>query len=400
MRAIRPTREYRTPSARRAVTLGAAVTVISVLPAFLVAALAVQITADLAFGTVGLGIAVGVHRISGAATAPYLGRLADRLGATRSIRLAALTAIASTLGIALTATRWAILAIWLAVAGVASALGQPAANRLLSNFVPPSQLGTAFGLKQSAPPVAAMLAGVSVPLLGVTVGWRWAFAVAAVLALAVVLLVGPLPPARPRPVPTPPSGGGDQLGNRRPLIRLTAAFAFATLSSSTATAFYVDSAVRAGTAVAFAGTILAVASAAAVAVRILAGVVSDRLTTGHLRLCGALVLVGAGGLFLLALGGRATMAAGVVIALAGTWGFSGIFWYALVRAHPETPGQVTGIVFPGALVGGTAGPVLFGWAAAHVGYPVAWGVTSLLALVAAGLMNASLRGLGRPSTKD
>jgi hypothetical protein len=33
---------------------------------------------------------------------------------------------------------------------------------------------------------------------------------------------------------------------------------------------------------------------------------------------------------------------GVVLALAGTWGFHGVFWFSIVRAYPATPGRVTG----------------------------------------------------------
>lgn len=43
--------------------------------------------------------------------------------------------------------------------------------------------GFAFGVKQSAVPLTAMLAGLAVPVFAVTVGWRWAFGAAAALGL-------------------------------------------------------------------------------------------------------------------------------------------------------------------------------------------------------------------------
>lgn len=375
--------------------LGAAVTVVSMLPMFLVSALAVQLTDELAFGTVGLGAAVAVNRLGAAGTAPLLGRLSDRLGARRSIRIAGTIAGVCALGIAITASSWIILAVWLVLTGSANALAQPAANRLLSTRVPLARLGTAFGFKQSAPPIAAMLAGLSVPLLAVTLGWRWSFIAASVMSILVVVAVGrPSESAGRRAMR---SRAKTRLEGRHHLRLLAVAFAFANLTSAATTTFYVDAAVRAGTTSTFAGTMLAVASGAAVTVRLVSGVISDRLVTGHLRLCSALIGGGAVGLALLALGGQAVMAVGVTIALAGTWGFNGVFWYALVRAYPDTPGRITGVVFPGGLIGGTVGPTMFGVIADRASYPLAWGVTGTLAVIAAMLMAASDRGLP-PST--
>ncbi len=370
--------------------IGAAATVVTLLPMFLTGALAVQLTEELAFGAVGLGVAVALHRAGAAATAPFLGRLSDHLGAARSIRIASVAAVVSSLGIAV-APGWAALAGWLTVAGASNALAQPAANRLLSNLVPLGRLGTAFGLKQSAPPIAALLAGVSVPLIGVTVGWRWAYVLVAVASLAVIFTTRP-PPSRAAPRR---SGRGTMppLTGRRQLLVVTIAYAFGNLSNSAATTFYVDSAVRAGSSPAFAGTMLAIASLTAVGVRIVSGVVSDRMVSGHLRLCAVLLLAGATGCVGLAHPATWTTTAGIVVALAGTWGFQGVFWYALVRLYPDSPGRLTGAVFPGGLIGGTLGPSLFGLIADTQGRAPAWVAIGLVAVIAGVLMFAGARGL-------
>lgn len=379
-------------SPARAIGLGGGVAIVYVLPVFLTGALSVEIMRDLAFGSAGLGLAVGAHRFAGAIMSPYLGRWADRLGATRSIRLTALIAMAASLGIATTATRWAILVAWMTVGGCAQALGTPAANRLLSNVIRPARLGTAFGIKQSAPPTATMLAGLSVPVIALTIGWRWAYVAAALLGVVVIFAAGRPPPVDPR---RRAESAGSRLADRRMILLLAVAFGLGNATSSTVTTFYVDAAVRAGTSADFAGTMLAVASIATIITRVVSGAVSDRLSTGHLRLCAGLLVVGSIGIAMLATGRPAWMAAGALVGLAGTWGFGGVFWFALVRAYPDAPGQASGAIAPGVLGGSTAGPVVFGFIADSAGFAVAWTFIGVVALVAAGAALVCSRKLAR-----
>ncbi|MEX2562335.1 MAG: MFS transporter, partial [Nitriliruptoraceae bacterium] len=143
---------FQAPSPRKAMSLGAAITVVSLLPVFLTSALVVQMTEDLVFGTVGLGALVALNRAFAAATSPWIGRLTDQLGAIRAMRIGGMVAIVCSLGVALATTNWWALAFWVTLAGGANVFAQTAANRLLSNNVPANRLGTAFGMKQSAPP--------------------------------------------------------------------------------------------------------------------------------------------------------------------------------------------------------------------------------------------------------
>jgi predicted MFS family arabinose efflux permease len=369
-------------SPRRAMVVGTVATVTASLPVFFTAAMAVQLRADLEFGTVGIGAAVGTFFGTMALSSMYLGRVADRLGATVSLRTASLGVAAAAFGIAALSRDWLGLATGLVVAGLAAALAQPAANRLLINRVRDARLGTAFGLKQSAPPTASMLAGLAVPAIALTVGWRWAYVVAGVCALLVAVAVGPRPPNAPprvrrsdrvRPAPLP---------HRATLVLLAVSFGLAFAASSVVLAFYVDSAVAAGTAPDRAGLVFAAASLMAVTTRLVAGAACDRYVFAPLRLCAGLLGAGAVGIALLAVGRPATVVPGALLALAGTWGFPGVFWYALVRAYPATPGRITGMMAPAAL-GGVMGPVGFGTAATDLGYPVAWSLASAVALLAA-----------------
>lgn len=352
-----------------ALTLGGAATVVGVLPVFLAGAMAVQLTADLNFGLAGLGAAVAIFRATGALTSVHLGRLADRLGSTWSIRLASSVAAIGSLGIAATATSWATLVAWLIFISSANSLAQPAANRLLIRNVRADKLGSAFGVKQSAPPLASMLAGLSVPLIALTFGWRWAYVAAAALSLVVILAAGRRPSAA---TPVSQDKQRPKLDAGRSIVLLAAAFGLATIASSAIPVFYVDAAAKAGQPVQTAGAILAAASVAAIIVRLTAGILSDRFPSGHLRLCAALLAVGTCGLGLLATSDPSMMAVGVVVGLAGAWGLNGVFWFALVRAHPTTPGAVTGAVAPGGLLGTTIGPIMFGLIADNVTHGAAW----------------------------
>ena len=365
-----------------AALLASAVTVVCVLPTFLVGAMAVQISTELALSTSTLGLAIGISRGSGAGASAPLGRLADRIGTVWSLRLAMVIAALSSLGIFLTVVGVKSLVAWLVVAGSANALGQPAANRLLARVVRPGRLGAAFGVKQSAPPAALMLAGFCVPLVALTAGWRWAFFLGAAAAGLVILAVG----RRPSEAARSPRVSVVERVSRRETAIYTVAFGFGTAASSAATAFYVASAVASGTSPSTAGLILAVASCAAVLARLISGWGCDRMATGHLRMCAYMLGVGCVGYAFLAVGNPNFAAMGIIVALAGSWGFNGVFWFALVRAYSAVPGAITGALAPGGLLGAAVGPIAFGYLAEHATYETAWMVAGVMSAMAAWAM--------------
>lgn len=376
------------PTARRATALGTASTVAYMLPVFLVGALAVDITAELDFRDIGLGGAVGVYYGAMAFASIPLGRAVDRIGALRSMRLSATASGVAALGIAALAGSWLVLAAMLLIGGVAGALGQPSSNRLLSRRVPPDRLATAFGLKQSAPPVASLLAGLSVPAFATLLGWRAAFVAAGATALLVALAVG-----RPeRPVAQISSSRDTtRLRDRPTLLALAIGLGCAFAANSSILGFYVVAAVDAGTPESRAGIFFAAASLAAVASRVVGGLVVDRRGVRPLRFCTVSMVFGAAGSFALSVPMPAVMAAAVMLALVGTWGFNSVFWFAAMSAYPEAPGRVTGVLAPSAL-GGTIGPIVFGAIASAHGYSSAWRMIAWLALAGAGAMQvASVR---------
>ncbi len=420
-------------TAWRAVATGAATTAVYQLPLFLVGALAASMRQELGFGSIGLGVAVGVHWGVFALASPAAGTLADAMGAPRALRAAALTAGIAAAVIGVIARSWIGLVAALIVVGLASALGQPAANRLLSDDVPPARLGLAFGLKQSAPPLASMLAGLSVPVATASLGWRGAFVISAVLAVVLSAtirgasqgrsLAGVVTdrhrrnrPSRPRVRPdrrgptsrTAVSTAPFRLERRGTLVVLGIGFATAFATSTSLLAFLVDSSVAFGMTDSTAGTVLAVASVAAIATRLSAGRLADTRAFDPLIASAVLLLLGASGVSVLALAAVSTdgvggirtatliLGLGATLGLAGTWGFPGLFWFAVVRAYPNAPGRVTGVLAP-AMIGGTVGPVVFGWIVAGPGYSLAWGVGAIASLLAALAMVLGSRRL--PATR-
>lgn len=392
------TGEDRASSPAVVAIIGGASSVVCLLPVFLTGSLATFIQDDLSLSAAGLGIAVALFRAAGAASSPFLGRSADRLGATLSLRIATATAVVASLGIALTAKSTAILIAWLMLAGCSVALVQPAANRLLAAGVSASGLGRAFGIKQSAPPLASMLGGLSVPVIAVTVGWRWSFGVAAGLAALMTILVRPTRRAVDRrsttTVVSPPTDRGT-------VVMLAVAFGLGTSCSSAVTTFFVVAVVGRGTSDVMAGTLLGIAGLLAVATRIVAGILADRFPANHLRGCAYLAGFGALGVGVLSFAGSvALQGVAVMVALVGTWGFNGVFWFALIKAFPEAPGRITGAVAPGALIGSTIGPIAFGLVAEAAGYGLAFRLAAIVALATAVALligNSRIRSLGEPA---
>jgi MFS family permease len=99
-----------------------------------------------------------------------------------------------------------------------------------------------------------------------------------------------------------------------------------------------------------------------------------------------MIALGSIGFALLATGRIGWMLVGSIFAFTFGWGFPGLFWYAIVRQSQARPAQVTGILMPGPMFGGVAGPIAFGWLVERFGYASSWMVVAGWMLVAAALM--------------
>lgn len=371
----------------RAVT-GALTTTIAVsIPVFLVGGLAVQIGDDLGFSPAGLGLAVSAYFGASALASVPAGALAEKFGSTNVSRVAIGLASASLLAIALGArSLWSLVAI-LALGAAANAMGQLASNSSLAEHVPPRRQGLSFGVKQAAIPVCTLLAGASVPVVALTLGWRWAFALAAVLAIGALTLV-------------PRSNGPKRKSRGESGDRATAALIVlgvaATLAAGAANAlgtFLVDSAVERGISPGPAGLTLTLGGAVCALARITGGWQADRFPGRQVGVIAGLLAAGAIGLGLLAVSGTVPLVIGVLMGFGLGWSWPGLMNFAVVRLHPQAPAAATSITQTGVYAGGCLGPLGLGAVATVAGYPTMWTIAAVAMLLAALLMFVGSRML-------
>lgn len=372
--------------------------VLSALPSFLVGSLAVLIREDLDFGQTELGLAVATYFLFSAGAAIPGGHLTERIGARAAMLIGAAATGAAMLGIALVASSWAGLLMWMVLAGAANGLAQPAGNLALARGVARARQGFAFGLKQAAIPAATLVAGAAVPLVGLTLGWRWAFAGAAAGA---VLVAAIMPADR---YVSPRKGKGQRLREGdAPMLGLAVlavAAACAAAAGTSLAAFYVETAVDAGIAPGPAGTLLVLGSTVGIGCRLWLGRLADRREQGHLTVVA--VAIGFGALGFVALAFSAWLPAllfGTVVGFGAGWGWPGLFNFAVVRLNRNAPAAATAVTQTGIYVGGVVGPAAFGAVAGNASFTAAWAMATILNIAGGGFLLAGRRLLrGQAST--
>lgn len=391
--------------------LGVAASVVATLPLLLIGPLSLRMSADLGLSVATLGSAVGIATLIRALSTVVIGPAVDHYGSLPSLRIALLLGGIASAGLALTARTWATLVPWLAVAGLAHAIMMPAVNRLMVSRIPPRRFGLAFGLKMTGPPIAMLIAGLSVPLLVVHIGWR---AMYVLLGAACILLI--------RVVRTPKGGEGRRVilpWSRRRMLpagrrrgagstrRTTFAgrgaralvglgFVAEFVASGSILTFFVGAADEAGIAGDVAATVLAVASVLALTARIVGGLVCDRSGVHPLRLSSVMFAIGSVGVVGIASGRPQLMLTGAVVGLVGTWGFTNMIWIALMRAFPQSPGRATASMAWAILVGGGLGPIVFGASVEAFGYSASWRGVAAIAILGCLSNIAAARALPAP----
>jgi MFS family permease len=324
------------------------------LPVFTLAASSVLIRADLGFGEASLGRAVSFYFLAAALTSIPAGRLAERIGAKAALTCAALGSMAAlSLTAGMVSSYLGLVAV-LAFSGVASALAEPASNLALASNVPAARQGIYFGWKQSAIPLAGILAGVLVPVLSLRAGWRWAFGLSAIVPVIAILL-------------QPASTGDSPQRNTRPranadrqLWLLSATVGLGMAAITAFQTFYVESAVAIGVNAGRAGLLMAMGSGCGVMSRLFFGWYSDRARASPLRTIPRLMTLGGLGYALLAFESEPVLWVGSIVAFVAGWGWTGLFHLSIVRTRPAAPAAASGFTSTGARIGGMVGPALFG----------------------------------------
>ncbi|MES1926060.1 MFS transporter [Salinisphaera sp. T31B1] len=373
-----------------------AVATLTVLPLFMVGALGLQLSEDIGVSVSALGIASAAFFGAGALASSLAGRVAATCGVRTTMRAALVAVIVVLLYLAFGVQSLFGLVVILAIGGIANALAQPSVNLYLAERISRSRQGTAYGIKQSAIPVAGMLAGLTVPAIGLTIGWRWAFALF-IIPPAVLSIYMPnarviVDTAHSRETATQASRS--MLG----LIALAAGLGMA--AGSSLGIFIVPGAVAAGWSPGQAGLVFAATSVIGVLGRLVCGIQADRRCGGHLRAVALMVLVGSFGFVALVLSNPVSFVIGASIAFGFGWGWTGLLIHAVVRLSPAAPAASTGLVQIGSSSGAVVGPLLFGYLVEHGSYSVAWATAGVELLLSSGLfiVAAALTRQLRPIT--
>ena len=364
------------------------------LPGFLTASLAPRIRGDFAFADATLGVTVAIFYAISALSSTPCGRLVDRIGGTRGMRLAAGLVVVCALSVALLAESAPGLVALLVLGGVANGMGGPAVSALLKREVHEGRQGLAFGVQQSGASIGSLMAGLALPLVAIPFGWRWGFVAAAVLAVVSVL---PVPRAGPVPAEVAQTV-------RRGLSSVHAIAVAAALASAAGVgfvSFLVTYSVRSDIGEAEAGLLLGAVSLVATLTRIGLGSLFDRTGREPLVLLAAMLTAAAGAYLLLIGGEPPPIVAGALLAGALGWSWPGGLTLAVVRRRPEAPAWAVGVMMSGLFAGAVAGPLATGLLAEHGSFAAVWSLCAGLAF-SAGLVLLATRRAERqasPSTR-
>lgn len=367
-------------------------TTLGTLPVFLLASQSVLVREELGFGARLFGVAVGTFFAAAAITAVLAGMVADRVGRRVSTIAAGALSATGCLGVGLGAGEWWSLAVLMAVLGMANAACQVTANLAMARSVPPHRRGLGFGVKQSAIPLAIVLAGLAVPSVTAAYGWRPTYLACGCAGLLVVLVGLVRRPA----APAGPEGGAGvvEAPDRPPMPALLVSMVAIALGSAAANSlgsFVASWGYEVGLTPSQAGVLMAVGSALNIAARLLSGGLADRRHGRNLPIVAVQMLVGGLALALLSVDDPTTYVVAAVLAFAIGWSWPGLMLYAVVRIGRDSPATASGVVQAGAFAGGAAGPLLFGLLVEGVGYEASWRLAATVFIGAAALVAVARR---------
>jgi hypothetical protein len=353
-----------------------------------------QIRDDLGFDQMALGIVTSGFFTAQAVVSTPVGRLVAGVSPRRAMQVAAMGSGGTLACVALFTNSWLLVLLCLILGGIANAVSQLASSLFLTHEISFQRQGLAFGLKEASKPAATLLCGIAVPLFGATFGWQWAFAAFALVAFAIGGTVPKI--SRVRPMTESEVLGGTV--HPAPLVLLAAGAGLGSAATAALGVFVVESGVTSGLALSVAGATLATGSVVGIGVRIVFGWVADLRPMDHMRIVAGMLIVGAVGFVLLAVGVSLFFIAGTLLAFGAGWGWLGLFNFAIVSQHPEAPTKALGIVLTGAAGGSAAGPLLFSAILSSTSFGTAWLCASVGTLLAAAFMLAGRWMVVRYST--
>ncbi len=305
------------------------------------------------------------------------GALIGRFGAVRVCQIAVCLAAAG-----LAAGTGAVLPLVFAAAGLIGSgygLVNPASSHILASAAPPRMMSLIFSIKQTGVPLGGALAGVLVPPLVLSLGWRWAAVAVALLCLAVALAVQP---ARAADAATRPGAGTGSVADffaplamvfANPAVLELALVSMIFGSAQLALIAYLVSYLNLelGYGLVAAGLIYSSAHAAGIVGRITWGAVADRWLSPRSMLGLLGVVMALSGMGVASFSTDWPLPA--VILVSALFGASAVGWNGVYlaevarRAPPGRVGAITGGTQFLTFIGALAAPPLFGFVVGLVG---------------------------------
>jgi len=262
---------------------------------FVLAVLASTLIDEFDLSRFELGLIGSLNTAVGAVTAPWTGRLTDRIG-PRSSTIVAQLIVAVGFAIMAMANSVAVLVLSAFVLGIPQGWGNPSTNALIAERVPPGGRGTITGIKQSGVQLGIFLAGATLPAMSDAFGWRGAIWTYAALYAASALLPLRLP-AKVAPFSADAAAAASNQ-NAKPYdmravwLIATYAFLMGTVGGGVARFLALFAEEEVGLSASTAGWVVAVSGLAGMAARVVAGRLAEERYE-PLPLLSALAAVGA-----------------------------------------------------------------------------------------------------------
>lgn len=356
---------------------------------FIVSVLASTFIEEFDLSRFELGLIGSLNTAVGALTAPATGRLTDRIGARLSSVTAQLIAAGGLTMVALSQSVW-MLVIAATILGIPQGWGNPTTNALIAERVEPGRRGTITGIKQSGVTLGVFLAGLTLPAMAETFGWRGAIGtyagIFAVVALAPLLL-----PARVAPFAT--TDDATRRTESKPYdmraVWLIALYAFLMGTSGGAISRFLAlfAEEEAGMSNSTAGLVVALSGLGGMASRIVAGKLAEhRIAPLKLLTILAVIATGVSALLMITLdvGAWVLWAVAALFAIGHT-AWNAVAMLAIILGVPRAQaGRASGAVMVGFLGGLAVGAPIAGLTIDATGsYQPVWVATLVLAAGAA-----------------
>ncbi|MEL7543353.1 MAG: MFS transporter [Pseudomonadota bacterium] len=316
----------------------------------------------------------------------------DRVGPIRAMQFCAISGVLALVTIT-TGQLW-LLPLAALFAGLGYAPPNPASSPLLLALAPPERRSSIFSLKQVSVPLGGAVAGFLLPPLAAVIGWQGALWALATIGLVIACAIAPW--RSPFDTITQDAASGTPGANaphhafkallRAPRLRAIGAmcFGFAALQYTFSSVFVVFLVTRAKLDVVDAGALLGLGLFVSIFMRVVWGLLADRLGDAAVLLILGVVMAGAAFTSVIVTSQWSFYALGLLaMVFAGAaYSWNGVFLAAVATvAGPERIADATSSTMSLVFAGGLSGPLIYSlivWLTGDVG--LGFGVLGLLAL--------------------